>query len=236
MGANFEYETFNGDLSEKELLIAFEQLKSDKEYEHGHGAYNGTLATTNGLKINHTVFENESAAVKYVENNAEKWQEAIAVRFKVKETVVKKEPTFGGKPFNSTQSVTDQFEHNSLAMRFVFDGQKNLAMVADQCSASQKERLEKVWAEYLESHRAVHALQEQFRGLVRKINDLDQEVSPEDFRCLKSVRPKYVKALALMNKKRAKLVELDKKIGSKIYKSETNDKGVRWLVGGWCAS
>jgi hypothetical protein len=236
MGANFEYEIFDGNLTENELSKKFDEFKADQEYEHGHGSYNGTLATTNGLKVNNTVFENESAASKYVMDNAEKWHEALAVRFKVVETVVKKEPTFGGKSFNQTQSVTDQFEHNSLAMRFVFNGSKNVAVIADQCSAAQKGRLEKVWNDYIESHRSVHALQEQFRGLVRKIDDVNAEVFPEDFKGLKSVRPKYLKALALMDKKRAKLVDLDKKIGAKLYKSEMKDNGVKWMVGGWCAS
>ena len=104
MGACFNTVKFDGKLTVDELKSEFSSYKRDREYEQGHDPYNGTLATTQGLRIDQTVFPSESDAYEYISNNTVKWQAALAVRFKVVKVVKLKEPTFGGKKRSDTNS------------------------------------------------------------------------------------------------------------------------------------
>lgn len=80
MGAHFDSICIRA-TTEDDLKKKYKTYIEQEEHEHGHDAYSGTLATTSGLSIrSHTKFKDRHKADKFIEENAEKWEEAIAVR------------------------------------------------------------------------------------------------------------------------------------------------------------
>ena len=230
MGACFNSVQFDGNLTEDQLRKQFSAYKNEQEYEHGHDAYNGTLATTSGLKVCHTVFQNEREADDYIEKNTNKWESALAVRFKVVKVIIKKEPTFKGKKHSESNSAI--FAHNTLCVRQIGYGD---FVLADQLSDTQKERVKKLLDAYSEASKSENSLKKAYHSLIHKLNTLDNEFTSEDFKSLKKTRAEFKKALALSKKCLDKFMEIDGKIGARLYKNENKEDGVKWLIGGWCA-
>lgn len=229
MGACFNYTVFDGILTESQLKTKFSEYKGEQEYEHGHGAYNGTLATTHGLDVEKKCFQTEREAHDYIADNTSKWGNARAVQFKDAKTVAKKEPTFNGK-------IASADTLNSwLCIRSVWKQPKNEIVTADQLTAPQKERVLKAYEAYDAAIREENTLRdEQFR-LVRRLQNLEDDFTTEDFSRLKKNRPSLKKATANLAKQKDKFIEIDKKIGDKLYKYQTEEVGTKWIVGGWCA-
>jgi hypothetical protein len=230
MGACFNSVQFDGNLTEEQLRKQFSAYKNDQEYEHGHDAYTGTLATTSGLKVCNTVFQNEREADDYIEKNTNKWENALAVRFKVVKVITKKEPTFNGKKHAETNSAI--FGQNALCVRTINYGN---VVLPDQLSDTQKERVKKLFDAYSEASKSEKSLMQNFRTLVHKLQVLDNEFNSEDLKSLKKIRSDLKKAVALSKKCLTKFLEIDGKIGSRLYKQENKEDGVQWLIGGWCA-
>jgi len=67
--------------TEEELQKKWREFIKQEEYEHGHGAYSGTLATCSGLKIlEHRKFKTRRKSDEWLEDRVEKREQAIAVR------------------------------------------------------------------------------------------------------------------------------------------------------------
>jgi hypothetical protein len=230
MGSCFCDKEFDGNLTRDQLARAFKEFKDEEEYEHGHDAYNGTLSTTSGLEIRDQVFEDVNAASEYIEKNTEKWGSALAVRFKAKETVFKKQPTFGGR--KSAESLL--LDYQTKCIREYWDG-KRIVSPADQCTASQKTRLMKLWDAFKVENDKMDSLRDEFCKLIQKFGDIEQDPTPEDYKRLRSIRPEIRKAKTKKAKKAKNFIELDKKLAPRICVREQKNLGVRWLVGGWCA-
>lgn len=230
MGACFNSTEFDGNLSENELKKAFSEHCREEEYENGHSAYNGTLATTSGLSIKHTVFASRTEAEDFVDKNTEKWGNALAVKYKVTEEIIKKEPTFNGHPKKNTQTIFDMQE--SKVIRLI--QWKNIVF-ADQITEEQKEKVRTLYETYADLSKKQRDLTDERHKLVCKLQDLDQDFTDEDFKTLKKNRKELKKTILLHKKAKDKLATLDERLGKSLYKSETKETGIRWFVGGWCS-
>lgn len=84
MGAQFIVMT-----TEDDPVKAFIAQKAQDEYDYGHAGYTGTFAEVPGVTIvrepgsnSPKTFPTAQAAEQYCEEHAEKWEPALAVRFK----------------------------------------------------------------------------------------------------------------------------------------------------------
>lgn len=82
MGAWFDMHDFDGTLSTTELRKRFKDHQDDCAYEDGH-SYSGRLNMCPGLDVEDKTFENYNEAVEYIQTKAEKWENAVAVRYKI---------------------------------------------------------------------------------------------------------------------------------------------------------
>lgn len=74
-----------GDKTSAEVRKAFnERQESDRE-EYGTDSYNGTFSTVHGLKITSLLFDTPQEAYDYLDTKIEKYEPAVAVRFKDKD-------------------------------------------------------------------------------------------------------------------------------------------------------
>jgi len=81
MGASFNTMTCAPILDEKGVRKEFEDARETDRYENGH-SYSGGFGMARGLKFrNDLIFPNEEAGTDWLQNNAQKWEEAIVVRF-----------------------------------------------------------------------------------------------------------------------------------------------------------
>ena len=91
MGANFQCYTLQAAPGADELPDTIAKVRSiytqavaAAEYDHGHDAYNGTISTTSGIDVRtgeDSTFPSKASAIEYLEDEAVKWGEAIAVRY-----------------------------------------------------------------------------------------------------------------------------------------------------------
>jgi len=67
--------------TEDDLRKQYKQIIQEIEYESGHSSYNGTLSTCRGLSVKKfNKFKTRGEADKWLEENTEKWESAVAVR------------------------------------------------------------------------------------------------------------------------------------------------------------
>lgn len=79
MGACFDSATFKA-CEEKTLTKKFSELQESRSYDNGSDAYAGHIGIARGLTISSKSFKNISEAEEYVQNHAQKWSSAIAVK------------------------------------------------------------------------------------------------------------------------------------------------------------
>ena len=85
MGATNVGFTLDGKKSKKEVIDYFQKAREKALYMYGHDSYNGTISTIPDVRITDEVFETKSEAEEYCLDNAEKWEYAIACKYKNKE-------------------------------------------------------------------------------------------------------------------------------------------------------
>jgi hypothetical protein len=235
MGSGYRSEEFDGNLTREQLSRRFAEFQSQQEYEYGHGSYNGTLSTTGGLKVEDRVFDSRDEADRHIADNTQKWGAALAVKFKVTKVAFKKEPTYNGKKRANTDSVLLGFKSTAIRTYWCDSQKKCVTVAADQCSATQKARLLKLQDECESARVTASKLRKEFRELVRKFEDIEWEPTAEDYRRFKSVRPELRKAEAKAKKAKERFVELDRKLGERLFGKHRATVGIKWVVGGWCA-
>lgn len=81
MGAEFQYQKVIAS-NHNELKERYTGLVSQHQYTHGHGGYTGTFAESPGLTILDKEFVDEESAVDYVFDNAQKWENSLAVKIR----------------------------------------------------------------------------------------------------------------------------------------------------------
>lgn len=80
MGAEYQSERITG--NESELQKIHDSLVEDAQYEDGHGGYTGTFAESPGLTVTGKVFATYKEADDWLLDNAEKWENSLAVQIK----------------------------------------------------------------------------------------------------------------------------------------------------------
>lgn len=81
MGAEYDEKIFDADgleAARTEIERTIEQCK----YDYGHAGYTGTFAECTGTTFNATVFGSVDKARMYIDEKAEKWEDAILTRFR----------------------------------------------------------------------------------------------------------------------------------------------------------
>lgn len=79
MGACFDSATFKA-CDEKTLTKKFSELQEGRSYDNGSDTYAGHIGIARGLTISSKSFKTVNEAEDYVQNNAQKWSSAIAVK------------------------------------------------------------------------------------------------------------------------------------------------------------
>ena len=80
MGACFESVVIKGE-NETEAKKKFEAIQENDRYENGH-SYSGTIGMADGIKFTGQSFASRNEAEEYLVNTCQKWEEALAVKFK----------------------------------------------------------------------------------------------------------------------------------------------------------
>ncbi len=86
MGASFDYRVIEAETFE-EAVKKFEAAQEQDRYENGN-SYSGTIGMLRGVDKVSKIFETKMEAYKYVDENSEKWESALAVKFKSKEKLL----------------------------------------------------------------------------------------------------------------------------------------------------
>ncbi len=81
MGGCFNFMTMNGEKQKYEVLEHFNAIAEEDRYENGH-SYSGGWGMFPGLNFKDTVFDNVDEAEDWIEENQQKWDAAICVKFK----------------------------------------------------------------------------------------------------------------------------------------------------------
>lgn len=249
MGSHFHEAEFDGKLTKSELVRKYELLVEEERYEYGNGGYSGTFATLSGIRVLEKTFASRKEASDYVCDNTEKRGPALAVKYQDTHEVFTSVPTFNGKNFGnesfSGKNVnTVSLDENdlfsafgvgakSIAVERVDDGWK--FVLADQLSERQKSQLKAVLDPCIEENKKFRSLSNEFKDLLTKAGDLAADFTTENLKSLKTVRKELLKTKIKRNKLLAKLKSLDERLGGKLYKTKTEDRGTKWFVGGWCA-
>ena len=236
MGSCFVRELFDGKLNNTELRRQYDAYISATEYEHGAGAYNGTLTTTSGLFIEDRVFDNEQAAYDHVINNTRKWEAARAVKFHDIRAEVAKEPTFNGKP----QSHSFGLAIGDVVLRSVnsvWMGDQSQLMAADQLSEAHKSKALALYRDYHNKAASFGGIKQQISVLLEdKFQDAKSELpTTADYTELKRLVKLRKRAWVALEKAALKMKEFDIRQAAKLYATKSVDYGLKWFVGGWAA-
>ena len=79
MGACFDLR-FVEETDKQKAKEIFESMQEECRYENGH-SYSGGIGMATGLRFTDEVFSGSREAEEWLEDNAEKWGPALAVRF-----------------------------------------------------------------------------------------------------------------------------------------------------------
>jgi hypothetical protein len=235
MGSHFEQEIFDGKLTSSELRKRYDARIKDLLYEHGADAYNGTLTTTSGLRVEEKTFDSVEAAEEYVQANTNKWGEALAVKFKDIRTEVAKEPTYNGKK-NSFPIGVNTRMLRSVASIWDDAKRQNVLLAADQLVVSQKAKAIALYSDWHTKNRAFDALRNSIAKICQRLQDSSAPLPQSaEFKELQKAIKQRARAHAAEKKAAEKLIAFDLKQAAKIYATKSVDHGVQWLVGGWAA-
>jgi hypothetical protein len=79
MGASFCLMKVEATKTQQQVREAFQEAQERDRYENGH-SYSGGFGMAAGLAFNRARFERADDADEWLQENCEKWAEAIAVR------------------------------------------------------------------------------------------------------------------------------------------------------------
>ena len=81
MGAQSDSFTIEGEKTDLEIREAFDNHAAQCRYDYGHAGYTGTMAETPGVTIVKQTFASADEAYDYGDQNAQKWEDALACRY-----------------------------------------------------------------------------------------------------------------------------------------------------------
>lgn len=248
MGAVLYCEPFDGKLTREEIREAYKNRRHEMEIEYGTDAYNGTWSTLDGsIEFLDQVCKSHNEAEELIDTHANKWGAALAVKFRNTETKTVKAPTFDSKPHDSHENrrifiavptLTPQqyitraiVQHTDLRM----SGPRHSFVPADSLSDAVKNKLIAAAQHYDDVDKNDAQIQYQLVEITNRMSNPREAVTSADFVALRRLRKAREKSFAARQKAAIKLYELDNKYAEKLYKTETQDNGEMWLVGGLCA-
>ena len=82
MGACFQTMTLPGNMLRNEVSKAFSDKQAHCLHQYGHDPYNGTWSTCRGLAFPSKTFDSVDAACDWIEEHAQKWDNALCVTAK----------------------------------------------------------------------------------------------------------------------------------------------------------
>lgn len=248
MGSCFNEQVWDGTLTDTQVAEEYRKYVEQCQIDYGTDAYNGTFSTLPRIQIDKKVFDNHEAARVHVMNNARKWENALAVKFKDVRKENTKEPTFDGKTWKEKTRYTvvlggnteldqprDVHTCRAVMTDFNRDTREKSVLVADQLTGAQKAKLVKLYNEWAARHAAHTAVAAELVALCERIKLVRETVAATDFARLKKLYAQQKKTWVALGKASAKLRDADLKLSARLYKTEEVDHGLKWFVGGWCA-
>jgi hypothetical protein len=256
MGACFKNVVWDGKLTYDEVKKKYQDMVNELLHMHGADAYNGTFTTCSGLAIqNGKAHGSEHEAYEWLCENAQKWENAIAVKFRDVKKVVPKPPSFGGKVINSSSDFGYRFvdfrdflghsapktgmkscmiyEHRDWkthSVKYTFK-----ILPADALTALQQERLQKTVGEYVEARKDHKKKLVEFNSLIDSIKSYTQAIPESAFTQMKKLRKSLVTSHNKGIRLAEKLLKIDEKYEDRLWKTKEVDEGEKWMIGGWCS-
>ena len=80
MGANFHWMAIPPGRDRREVKTLFQQARDWDRFENGR-FYSGGFGMASGLTFTGDIFKNETEAYDWLSDNAQKWEDALAVQF-----------------------------------------------------------------------------------------------------------------------------------------------------------
>jgi len=243
MGAVFNCKVFDGKLTEDQVRKQYLSIRYDMMYEHGTDPYNGTWSTLDEYVVIHKdVLDGHDAASNFIDSRAEKRGAAHAVQFKDVRNETTLEPTFLGSKRESCFPVyphsAGDIDYSTRAVVRVtaaHNQMKDTWAAAEQLKPAEQAKLIETAADWQAKFREHIRARNELLAVLDRIKNPLVEIATTDFAAVKKLRKQLEKIWAAASKAAVKLYTLDKKYAEKLYKNETVDHGLFWLVGGLCA-
>jgi hypothetical protein len=246
MGAVFHCERFEGKLTHDELQRRYKNRRQELEVEYGTGAYNGTFSTLDGRLVIHSeTLNSEKEAAEFLDQRAEKWGAAHAVKFRDVQTENAVEPTFRGKkahelgyggrilvpalpeqPHYYLKSVAQAPKSGTYEYEFV---------AAEQLKPAIQEKLLAATPALFNMNKQYTGVQMNLERICLRMPRVASEISTEDFSSVKKLRKQMEKLWKATHRLAVQVHALDEKHGAKLYETRDVDHGEFWLIGGLCA-
>jgi hypothetical protein len=254
MGACFNEVVWDGALSRAEVREKFEEMIADFYQSDGNDSYNGTFTTCSGLNIRDNKFDSQQAATAWLEENAQKWEEVLAVRFQAIKEELTKQPTFNA---GMRWDVFDpRYEFLQLPEAHK-DGEDSVPMLrccltdalssrvgssrnydifpADQLTENQQSHLSDVAREYIEAKVMQTKLVVNLTAEIAVILDLEKAISAKGWNEIKEVRASLATNISKRGRLAGKLAKLRERYDGKLWESKQVAGEMHWMLGGVCA-
>ena len=253
MGAAFSSRTFDGKLTQDELQRAYHKYVQECISEYGTDPYNGSFSTLDRIQISQEEFPTQIAAEEHIANNTQKWEYALAVRFKDTRKTYSKQPTFGGEDTQNRlihihlgnecelEEPRDVYACRAVG-KMVENPDPNsrvyttMVVPADQLTNSQKLKMVKLVNEWHARREVFTRLAAEVNAICERVKVIHKEPEASDFSQLKKLHTQRKRAWTALRKAAMKLRDEDLKLSARLYKTEEVNHGTHWLVGGWCAT
>jgi hypothetical protein len=206
------------------LRQAYSQMSDQAAYEDGN-SYSGNWNMCPGLVIHDQVLQDRQAAHDFLDERAQKWEAAHAVRFHSVKSERVKEPTFAGKPNYGYQGTQPIYTRNYLGQA------QGEIVAADQLGEQDKARVLKLATEFENAELAARRARAGLEAVGQRIVKLEAVKASEIAAAQRQAR----KANAELAKASEALRKLEAKLVPKLYASKSVDEGQKWLLLGVAA-
>jgi hypothetical protein len=235
MGASFQTEIVDGNKTPEQLKKFYEKMCGDAESAHGN-EYSGDWNMCRGIRIFTEVFPDEKSAEEYLNGKCEKWESALAVRFKASLTSTVKQPTYDGKKINeSGMHAFENYDLNGFKLAAVdYMRGEGKIVLADQLTDAQKEKAKRLINAYSAAKRVANDSCAEFHALTGALNDLRKDF--KDYNALRMARNKSILSVKAAENAKAALMAYNAERAPKLYEEQTTSDGEKWMIGAVCAS
>jgi len=213
------------DCSRPEVVKWFQNNRALEEHEYGADAYSGSLATVYDISVE-TIppFKSQQEAHDWLEARTEK-RAASAVRFHDVKQVLVGKPTFGKK--------TGCFHTNSYDYKY--SRKERVFVPADQLTDKQKKVFTQRHEDYQGALEILNRHNKTFQYWIDQMKRADQEFGVESWKHLKRARNDTTRAKRAYDKAKKSFDSTNSGHRKKLYKYETQNDGIKWLVLAVCA-